>query len=211
MMQDFSPQVDRQTVLDHLRAYSVKVAPPGQPPFALASGGTSRLYIDSKRTCYSRSIHRPLAALLYQEVRALGHADAVAGVALGGCHLASLVAAHGGGGVYNLAYVRKAPKGHGTRNLVEHSWGRYGEWVVLIEDVLSTGGSVAHAIMALRADGFVVRGALVLLDRRPEVEREDEIHGVPLRRVFGLEDLRLGDEGLAELKGGSHEQGQRST
>lgn len=203
--------IDRQTVLSHLRSYSVKVASPGQPPFNLASGGTSRLYIDSKRTCYSRTIHRPLAALLHHEVRALGYADAVAGVALGGCHLASLVAAYDAEGVYNLAYVRKAPKDHGTKNLVEHSWGRYGEWVILLEDVLSTGQSSANAVAALELAGFNVRGVVALIDRRLAPDREGVICGVPLRHVFGLEDLQLTDESLAELKGGSHEQGQRST
>jgi len=182
--------IDRQTVLAHIRAYSVKVAQPGHE-FALASGGKSRLYVDAKRTYFHRGVHRPLAALLCREVSGLGHADVVAGVALGGCHLASLVGAHDGGENYNVAYVRKEPKDHGTKNLVEHAWGRFGEWVVLLEDVVSTGKTTAHAIAALRADGFVPRGVVVMLDRRPAAARADEIEGVPLRHVFGLEDLEL--------------------
>lgn len=190
--------IDRSTVLAHLRAYSVKVAQPGHE-FTLASGGKSRLYVDGKRTYLHRDMHRPLAAILYDAVKQLGHADAVAGVALGGCHLASIVAAHGGGGNYNVAYVRKAPKDHGTKNLVEHSWCRFGEWVVLIEDVISTGKTVEHAIAALRADGFVVMGVVTMLDRRPASDRESEIDRVPLRHLFCLEDLALADEGVAGL------------
>lgn len=191
--------IDRNTVLAHLKAYSVKVAQPGHE-FDLASGGKSRLYVDAKRTYLHRAMHRPLGAVLLDAVRGLGHADAVAGVALGGCHLASLVAGHeGGSGNYNVAYVRKAAKDHGTRNLVEHSWCRFGEWVVLLEDVVSTGKTVAHAIAALRADGFVPRGVVAMLDRRPEAERAGEIEGVPLRHIFCLEDLGLADEAVAAL------------
>jgi|SRR5580692_8033164 orotate phosphoribosyltransferase len=190
--------IDRQTVLAHLRAYSVKVAQPGHE-FDLASGGKSRLYVDAKRTYLHRDMHRPLAAILRDAVRRLGHADVVAGVALGGCHLASIVAAHDDGGDYNVAYVRKAPKDHGTKNLVEHAWCRFGEWVVLLEDVVSTGKTTAQAIAALRADGFVPRGVVTMLDRRPAGARTDEIGGVPLHHVFCLEDLELADPNAAAL------------
>jgi orotate phosphoribosyltransferase len=182
--------IDRQTVTAHLRSYSVKVAQPGHE-FDLASGGKSRLYIDAKRTYLHRSMHRPLAALLRGEVEKFGHADAVAGVALGGCHLASIVAAHDGGGNYNVAFVRKAAKDHGTKSLVEHSWGRFGEWVVLLEDVVSTGQSSALAVQALRADGFDVRGVVTMVDRRPPDSRVGSVDGVELRHLFGLEDLEI--------------------
>ena len=184
--------IDRNTVLAHLKAYSVKVAQPGHE-FALASGGKSRLYIDAKRTYLHRDMHRPLAALLCDLVKSFGHADAVAGAVLGGCHLASIVAAHGGGGNYNVAFVRKTAKDHGTKNLVEHSWCRFGEWVVLLEDVVSTGKTAERAIAALRADGFKVVGVVAMLDRRPAGEAREVVEGVPLRRLFGLEDLGLED------------------
>lgn len=194
-------ELDRNAVLAHLKSYSVKVATPGHE-FDLASGGKSRLYIDAKRTYLHRAMHRPLAAILLHEVRRFGHADSVAGVALGGCHLASIVAAYDamrGESNFNVAYVRKAIKDHGTRNLVEHAWCRYGEWVVLLEDVVSTGKTSAQAIGALEADGFNVRGVVAMVDRRLPAVRQDDIEGVPLRRLFGLEDLELAEEGIASL------------
>lgn len=191
--------IDRRTVLAHLKSYSVKVAQPGHE-FDLASGGKSRLYIDAKRTYLHRDMHRPLAALLCDLLKWFGHADAVAGVALGGCHLASIVAAHGGGGNYNAAFVRKAAKDHGTKNLVEHSWCRFGEWVVLIEDVVSTGKTAAHAVGALRADGFDVRGVVAMVDRRAATDQgEGVLEGVPFRRLFGLEDIGV-EDGVAAIR-----------
>ena len=193
----------RHFVLAHLKSYSVKVAAPGES-FTLASGGKSRLYVDAKRTVLHRQIHQPLAAILHDEVRAFGHIDAVAGVVLGGCHLASIVAAYAAvrdEPLYNVVYVRKTPKGHGTGHVVEQAWvARLGEWVVLLEDVLSTGATAKHALKALRDEGFDVRGVIALLDRRPLGTRTDAIEGVPLRSVYRLEDLGLSKDDLAQIQ-----------
>lgn len=193
---------DRKFVLEHLKTYSVKVAPPGEW-FKLASGGKSKLYVDAKRTVLNRQIHQPLAALLYEEIRRFGHADAVAGVVLGGCHLASVVATYASvrsEPFYNVVFVRKTPKDHGTGHVVEQAWGRFGEWVVLLEDVLSTGATSRHAVSALREEGFDVRGVVALLDRRAPNARTDSIEGVPMRAVYRLEDLELSAADLAQIQ-----------
>ena len=192
----------RKFVLEHMKSYSVKVAAPGEW-FKLASGGKSKLYLDAKRTVLHRKVHQPLAALLLHEIRALGHVDAVAGVVLGGCHLASLAATSSavrGESLYNVVFVRKTPKDHGTGHVVEHAWSRFGEWVVLLEDVLSTGATAKHALKALRDEGFDVRGVIALLDRRPLGTRTDAIEGVPLRSVYRLEDLGLSKDDLAQIQ-----------
>ena len=192
----------RHFVLAHLKSYSVKVAAPGEW-FKLASGGKSKLYIDAKRTVLHRQIHKPLAALLHNEIRALGHVDAVAGVVLGGCHLASIVATYAAihdQPLYNVVYVRKTPKDHGTARVVEQAWGRFGEWVVLLEDVLSTGATSKHAVAALREEGLRVCGVVTLLDRRSPDARTTSIEEVPLRSVYRLEDLELSKADLAQIQ-----------
>lgn len=192
----------RHFVLAHLKSYSVKVAPPGES-FKLASGGRSRLYVDAKRTVLHRQVHQPLAAILHEEVRQLGHVDAVAGAVLGGCHLASIVATYAAvrsEPLYNVVYVRKTPKDHGTGHVVEQAWGRFGEWVVLLEDVVSTGATAKHAVSALREEGFDVRGVVALLDRRAPDARTETIEGVPLRVVYRLEDLELAAADLAAIR-----------
>ena len=193
----------RKFVLDHLRSYSVKIAAPGEW-FKLASGGKSKLYVDAKRTVLHRQIHQPLAMLLYSEIRELGHVDAVAGVVLGGCHLASIVAAYAAvrsEPLYNVVYVRKTPKDHGTGHVVEQAWTpRLGEWVALLEDVVSTGATSRHAVGALREEGFQVAGVVALLDRRLPDARTDAVDGAPLRSVFKLEDLELSKGDLAPIR-----------
>ena len=193
----------RKFVLEHLKSYSVKVAAPGEW-FKLASGGKSKLYVDAKRTVLHRQIHQPLAMLLYSEIRELGHVDAVAGVVLGGCHLASIVATYAavrGEPLYHVVYVRKTPKDHGTGHVVEQAWTpRLGEWVVLLEDVISTGATSRHAVGALREEGFQVAGVVALLDRRAPSARADNIEGAPLRSVFRLEDLELSKDDLAQIQ-----------
>lgn len=193
----------RKFVLEHLKSYSVKVAAPGEW-FKLASGGKSKLYVDAKRTVLHRQIHQPLAMLLYSEIRELGHVDAVAGVVLGGCHLASIVATYAavrGEPLYHVVYVRKTPKDHGTGHVVEQAWTpRLGEWVVLLEDVISTGATSRHAVGALREEGFQVAGVVALLDRRAPSARADNIEGAPLRSVFRLEDLELSKDDIAQIQ-----------
>lgn len=187
----------RAAVLAFLRTYSVKVAQPGNE-FKLASGGRSRLYIDAKRTTLHRQMHQPLGLLLHLEINRFPAVDAVAGVISGGSHLASLVAAREtirGESTLSVIYVRKRLKDHGMETLVDAPWHPVlNERVVVLEDVLSTGGSVSSAIAALREECYTVVGAVTLLDRRSSPLRESTIDGVPLRAVFKLEDLDLHDD-----------------
>jgi orotate phosphoribosyltransferase len=199
----------RASVLAFIKSYSVKVSLPGDE-FKLASGGKSRLYVDAKRTCLHRSMHATVAHLLLEQVRAFGVVDALAGVVLGGCHLASVVAMAAslrGDLLYDVLQVRKGPKDHGTLHRVEAPWQpRYGQRAVLLEDVLSTGKTSAAACEALREGGYDVRGVVALIDRRLPEQRTDRLEwspfmvrpkegehreSVPLRSVFKLEDLDL--------------------
>ncbi len=197
----------RSSVLAFLKSYSVKVSLPGEE-FRLASGGRSRLYIDAKRTCLHRQMHAAVAALLLEQVQAFGQVDALAGVVLGGCHLASIVAMVAslrGQCLYDVLQVRKEPKDHGTGHRVEAPWeARFGHRVVLVEDVLSTGRTSAGACAALTEESYEVRGVVALIDRRPFDQRSDclffwnhetptniDREKVPLRSVFKLEDFAL--------------------
>ena len=140
--------------------------------FRLASGKESDFFIDCKRVMLTAEGHRLIGEVLCDEVSALAPAPhAVAGVALGGCPLASAVSLtsalrHVGpdGRGWNALYVRKEPKDHGTGKRIEGSLSA-GSEVVLLEDVLTTGGSSRAAIEALRAEGYVVRRVIALVDR----------------------------------------------
>lgn len=188
----------RQTVLDLLKLYSVKIAPPGEE-FTLASGAKSKFYIDVKKTALHHKAHLSLAYLLY-DVLANGHfgpLEGVAGVVLGGCHLASIVglyAALQGKTNLNVFHVRKDPKDHGTKTLVEGPAHGPDHEVVLLEDVVTTGGSSLAAVQNLRDAKCKVSGILAVIDRRAKADRTEYLGGVPFRSLFTLADFN--DENL---------------
>src|SRR5271156_2705142 len=86
------PGFYRDRILHLLKTQSLKIAPPGEE-FDLASGEKSRFYLDVKKTAFHGSAHFPLAYLLYDVLAhgEFGAIQAVAGVPLGGCHLASIL------------------------------------------------------------------------------------------------------------------------
>ncbi len=181
----------RHLVQRLLEVYSVKVAPVGEE-FTLASGEKSRVYIDVRKTAQKSVAHLPLASLLYDVLAGgdFGGISAVAGVVLGGCHLASILglyASHFGRTQLDVVYVRKEPKGHGTKKVIEGPVVEPGTPVVLIEDVVTTGGSSIKAMTDLTDDGYDVRGTLSVIDRR--ATPSGTLNGKPFRSLFVLGDF----------------------
>ncbi len=136
--------------------------------FTLASGIKSNVYVDVKKTAlYSRG-SKLLAKLLYEKIlENFGPVDGVAGVVLGGCHLASIVAMHSPTGM-DVIYVRKAAKDHGTQKLIERPYMLEEDYIVILEDVVTTGSSALAAAHLLQKEGFKVLGILAVVDRRAE-------------------------------------------
>ncbi len=100
--------------------------------------------------------------------RSLPRAVAVAGVELGGCPLASAVSltTFRRGDAKDALYVRKAAKDHGSQRLVEGNTHLHPDApVVVLEDVVTTGGSTLRAIETLSAAGCRVVGVIALVDR----------------------------------------------
>ncbi len=181
----------RDHVLSLLKTHSVRVSPPDQL-FKLASGELSRFYIDVKRTALDHQAHLSLACLLYlgSKLQFPGTA-AVAGVALGGCHLASITAVYAElveNDKLDVVYVRKQAKDHGTKNLVECSGASKPGKIVLLEDVVTTGGSSMEAAKHLREAGYDVRGVFAVVDRR--TERQPTLpDGTQVRSIYTLDDF----------------------
>lgn len=156
---------ERDVVLESLRTHSLRIVPEGQE-FTLASGERSRIYIDVRKTIQRWEIHAPIAHLISTRIQVdFKDADSLAGVVLGGCHLASVTA-------YRMAldaiFVRTEPKKHGTGNLVEGPLKGPKSKVVLLEDVVTTGGSSLRSIQALQDAGYDVLGVIAVVDRRAE-------------------------------------------
>lgn len=181
---------ERTKLLDKLRREAYR-----EGTFTLASGKTSDFFIDCKRVILSAEGHVLTGSALFSEVvtHPTDAADpfiAVAGVALGGCPLASAVsmASFLRGRPLDALYVRKEAKDHGTKSLIEGSVPK-GSRVVLLEDVLTTGGSSKLAVDHLRAGGYRVDVILALVDRREGAIENLAAHGVAAKALFGREDF----------------------
>jgi orotate phosphoribosyltransferase len=156
--------------------------------FVLSSGRTSTLYVDARLTTMSPDGLALLGPVGLAAVRDAGWApDAVGGLTLGAdpvayaiAYASALTAASGGPPAVRAFTVRKAPKAHGTAQLIEGPF-RSGDRVAVVEDVITTGGSALRAIEAVRAAGGAVVGVLAVVDRE-EGGREaiEQAAGVPV-------------------------------
>jgi len=149
----------------------------------LASGRESDFFIDCKQTILTAQGHALVGELMYKALTQLGEVDAVAGVELGGCPLASavsLVSYHKGNPLPAL-YVRKERKDHGTTKRIEGDKSlRRGMRVALLEDVVTTGGSSLKALEVLREAGCTVAGIVAIVDRLEGGAEAVAEAGVPL-------------------------------
>jgi orotate phosphoribosyltransferase len=84
--------------------------------------------------------------------------------------------------------VRKEPKKHGTQRAIEGSLER-GARVVVVDDVITTGGATVKAIETVLAAGFVVVKAVILVDRQEKNGRENIEKFCPVDSIFTRADL----------------------
>jgi orotate phosphoribosyltransferase len=158
--------------------------------FRLASGGTSDYYIDGKMT----EVHPPGAYLigevLYERTRDLGVA-AIGGLEVGAVPLATaaVISYYRHGRHIEGFWVRDAAKNHGTGKLIEGDL-RPGSRVVILDDVITKGGSVIKAVQAVRGIGCEVVQVISLVDRLAGARELFRQHGIEdYRPVFTIRDL----------------------
>ena len=140
-----------------LQVKAVKLQP--RNPFTWASGWKSPIYCDNRKTLSYTSIRTYIKleiARLVQEIHP--DVEVIAGVATGAIAQGALVADALG---LPFIYIRPTPKGHGLENLIEGDL-RPGQKVVVIEDLISTGGSSLKACEAIRKDGSEVLGMIAI-------------------------------------------------
>ncbi len=179
---------DRRRLLDLLRALSFE-----RRNVVLSSGKTSDFYVDCKRTALTAEGHVLVGRLLFDRIRRIRPLPRGAGgLTLGADPLASAVALTSflEGEPIDAFIVRKEPKGHGTGQWIE---GRKtipdGSRVVVLEDVVTSGGSALKAIERCRAERLEVVGCFALVDRMEGGREAIEAQGVPLESLFTREDF----------------------
>jgi len=140
-----------------LQIKAVKLSP--SKPFTWASGWKSPIYCDTRITLSYPTIRTFIRQAYADAIReGFGKPDVIAGVATGGIPQGALIAQELG---IPFIYVRSSAKGHGMGNQVEGYYEK-GQKVVVIEDLISTGGSSMKAVEALKEAGLEVKGLIAV-------------------------------------------------
>lgn len=128
----------------------------------LTSGRTAEYYVDAKRAILRPAGFRALGELVAEEARALG-AGAVGGMTMGADPVAC--AALAAGADVKVFFVRKERKEHGLQRWIEGPPLDPAERCLVVEDVVTTGGSTLLALERVKEEGFEVVGVVSVLDR----------------------------------------------
>ena len=198
---------DLDTLLALLKERSVRFG-----DFVLASGARSSYYVDCRPTTMSAIGQRVIGRLGLEAIRGAGwQPAAVGGLTMGADPVAYAIAAasvkegewemvngssaqdtsiHHSPFTVDAFSVRKAPKDHGTAKRIEGNFAS-GMPVVVIEDVITSGGSALDAIAAVRDAGGTVVGVLAVLDREAGGKAKIEAAGIPVIALVTATELGL--------------------
>ena len=159
--------------------------------FTLASGKISDIYIDVRMTSMSPEGLSQIGPLALQAIRSTGWSvDSVGGMTLGADPIAYAISYASSFSTSPLRAftVRKDTKLHGTGKLIEGPFSR-GDHVVVVEDVITTGGSALQAIETVTNAGGYVQGVLALVDRKEGGRETIEHEGYAVISLIPIDEL----------------------
>lgn len=177
---------DHAALIALLRERSVRFG-----DFTLASGAKSSYYIDCRLTTMSAPGQVLIGRLGLRALREAGWAvRSVGGLTMGADPVSYAIAAASAGDAVPIdAFsVRKEAKQHGTGRLIEGNFAS-GDTVVVIEDVITSGGSALKAAEAVRAAGGTVAGVLAVVDREAGGRAAIEAAGMPVIALVTATEL----------------------
>jgi orotate phosphoribosyltransferase len=164
-----------------------------QEGFRLASGQTSPYYVDCRIVLAHPHSRHLVAELAYSRLKSLDF-TLIGGLEIGAIPLATCISDFGYTAKpqreWKTFVVRKQPKDHGLGKLIEGSI-HPGETAVVVDDVLTTGGSLLKAAESARAGGLIVTHGLVVVDRSEDEGKYNLANmGIQLLPLLTLEDLK---------------------
>ena len=140
-----------------LRIQAVKLQP--KDPFTWASVWKSPIYCDNRKTLSFPTVRTYIRQRFSELIeKEFGKPDVIAGIATGGIPQGVLVAQELG---LPFIYVRSNVKDHGLGNLIEGTY-EAGQNVIVVEDLISTGGSSLQGVQALKDAGLKVKGLIAI-------------------------------------------------
>jgi orotate phosphoribosyltransferase len=169
----------RERLVDELREHALVIG-----EVTLTSGGTAQYYVDAKRAILRPAGFAALGELVAGEAKRV-EASAVGGLTMGADPVAC--AALAAGADVKAFFVRKEKKEHGLQRWIEGPELEPGERCLIVEDVVTTGGSTIAAIERVREEGLEVAGVVSVLDRlaggAEAIEAAAEAPYVPLTTI----------------------------
>ena len=151
--------------------------------FTLRSGAASSVYFDKYRFESDPQLLAAIAAAMVPHIPS--DADVLAGLEMGGIPVVTALSA---ASQLPAAFVRKAAKSYGTCKIAEGP-ALEGRNVVLVEDVVSSGGAILDAAAALRAEGVSPSVALCVIDRQTGGRERLESAGIELRPLLTMAEI----------------------
>lgn len=149
-------ELDKNIAQKLLQINAIKLSP--QNPFTWASGIKSPIYCDNRVTLSYPAIRTEIKEGFASIANNFGEFDHISGVATAGIAHGALLADHLG---LPFSYVRSSAKKHGRQNKIE-GYIPEGSKILVIEDLISTGGSSIDAVNDLRESGYEVVGVLAI-------------------------------------------------
>jgi orotate phosphoribosyltransferase len=158
--------------------------------FTLASGRQSTLYIDARLTTMSPQGLVLIGTLGFARIRQTWSADSIGGLTLGADPISYAIsyASAKSDTPLRAFTVRKEAKMHGTGKLIEGPF-HTGDRTVVVEDVITTGGSALKAVAAIQNAGGIVTGVLALVDREEGGREAIEATGISVISLVTARDL----------------------
>jgi orotate phosphoribosyltransferase len=172
----------RERLLEQLRAHALVIG-----EVVLTSGRTAQYLVDAKRAILLPAGFGALAELVAEQ-SAEWSATAVGGMTMGADPIAC--AALAGGADVKAFFVRKETKDHGLVRRIEGPLLTAEDRCMLVEDVVTTGGSTIRALEAVRQEGHQVVGVLAICDRLAGGgEAIADAAGVPYRALTTIDEV----------------------
>jgi orotate phosphoribosyltransferase len=172
----------KKILVDELRTHALILG-----EVVLTSGKTAQYYVDAKRAVLRPVGFHALGQLVAERARASG-ATAVGGTTMGADPVACAALAGGFDG--KAFFVRKEAKQHGLQRRIEGPPLEPGDRCLVVEDVVTTGGSTVLAIDAVREAGHEIVGVVAVLDRLAGgAERIEEAAGAPFFACATIDDI----------------------